>query len=428
MPKNNTAAMQTEGVPGFDWGSYSDGWNGKSLKRNNRVKTKKNDRQVTVLSHEKYAASTYRKYLEGNVEAKEIKTGDVLAITDLRPMDDTHVMATVKGGANNIVIDLEKEGRYLQSLQFNGEAMSKEVFNACLRNDQIKERIISMGISVRVGTDAEKASIWDGFVESLNRELLAQIEKPTRGYIARVIDFNSGGLIVEISNAVRAFLPSSLIATSHQAVEAFEDYVGKDLEVMVETFRPGRGFIVSRKKFINAVLPGKIAQLAETLEADQDKPIVGKITGFAVYGIFVQIDQYITGMLHKSLVSDTLREIMRDNQGELNLGDTIEVYVHRIDDTRVILSDVPSDQRDEVIARREAEDEAEKAAIAAEQARLEAEKAAEAEAAENERMARLADTFMQSTTATIDITVSAPVDVESIEVSAGYAAETAEED
>lgn len=414
MSKNNTATA-TEGVPGFDWSVYSDGWNGKSLKKNRRIKTKKTDTGVAILSHEKYAAQTYRKYLAGTVESKEIKKGDHLTITDLNPLDNDQVMATVKGGANNIIIDLNKEGKYLSQISMGGSAMSKDVFTACLRNPQIKETIINMGLTARVGTDTEKASIWDGFVDNLNKTLYEQIEKPTNGYMAHVVGYNTGGLVVEISNAVKAFLPSSLIATSHQALLPFEEYVGQDLEVMVEAYRPGRGFIVSRKKFINTILPGKVGQLAEQLEDNQDQVFVGEITGFAVYGIFVQIDQYITGMLHKSLVSDHLREIMRDNQGELNLGDKIEVYVHRIDDTRVILSDVPSEFRDEVIARREAEDEAEKAAYAEEQARLEAEAAAAVQALEDERLAALAETITISRDATIDMSVLAAEPVQKTE-------------
>lgn len=405
MANNNTSAMANEGMPGFDWGVYNDGWNGKSLKKNRRVKTKKTDRNVSILSHENYAASTYRKYLAGPVESKEIKKGDVLKITDLLPVDADHVMATVKGGANNIVIDLTKESRYLSTIEFNGESMTKEVFTACIRNQQIKDSIINMGLTARVGTDAEKASIWDGFVSSLTQELHQQIENPTRAYMAHVIGSNNGGLIVEISGAVKAFLPSSLIATSHQALLPFEEYMDQNIEVMVEAFRPGKGFIVSRKKFINAILPGKINGLMEILEDDQDHVFTGKITGFAVYGIFVQLDQYITGMLHKSLVSDTLRDIMRENNGELNLGDEIDVYVHRIDDTRVILSDVPSMNRDEVIARREAEDEAEKAAYAEMLAHQEADAAAAAQAAEDERLAALASTLVMRPESSFDIPV-----------------------
>ena len=68
-------------------------------------------------------------------------------------------------------------------------------------------------------------------------------------------------------------------------------------------------------------------------------------------------------MLHKSLVSDTTREAMRQNS--IKPGTEFNVYIHKIENNRVILSDVPSDERDAVIAKRELEDEQEKAARAA---------------------------------------------------------------
>ena len=391
MSKENTAALQNEGAPGFDWSIYDGGYNGKTLKRNKKVQTRKTDFGVNVLSHEKYAASVYRKYLGGKIEAKEIKSGDILEISDLIPLSDSTVMATVKGGANNIVIDLDKEAKFLSNIAIGDTEMTKETFNACLRNPNVKAQLLKMNISAKVGTDESKASIWDAFVANLTKEFHEQLVKPTRGYMAYVIGTNDGGLIVEISKAIKAFLPGSLISSSKLSAEDYESYVGKYLEVMVEDYRYGRGFIVSRKKFIQAVQPAKLAKLAEQLEDNPELCFTGKITGCTKFGIFVQIDDYITGMLHKSLVSDIIRQQMRDETVEL--GSEIDVYVHRIEDGRVILSDVCLADRDAIIAAREAEDEAEKAAYAEELARLEAEQAAAEQAATDAYIESLADTI-----------------------------------
>ena len=61
-------------------------------------------------------------------------------------------------------------------------------------------------------------------------------------------------------------------------------------------------------------------------------------------------------MLHQTLVKDETREAMRNN--EIAAGSNAQVYVHKIEKNRVILSDVPSDEREAVIARREAEETA----------------------------------------------------------------------
>jgi hypothetical protein len=64
------------------------------------------------------------------------------------------------------------------------------------------------------------------------------------------------------------------------------------------------------------------------------------------------------------------REAMRNN--EIVAGTEVQVYVHKIEGTRVILSDVPSTEREPIIARREAEEEREKAeAISAKMAMAE---------------------------------------------------------
>lgn len=403
MSKENTAALKNEGAPGFDWAMYDGGYNGKSLKRNKKVQIRKTDTGITVLSHEKYAASVYRKYLGEAIEPKEIKSGDVLKITDLTPLTDNTVMATVKNGANNIIIDLEKEAKFLSNISIGDTVMTKETFNACIRNQAVKNELLKMDLAAKVGTDESKASIWDGFVTNLTKELHEQLIKPTRGYMAYVISANDGGLIVEISKAIKAFLPGSLISSSKLSAETdYESYIGKYLEVMVEDYRYGRGFIVSRKKFIQAVQPAKIAKLVEQLDENPEMCFRGKITGNTKFGIFVQLDEYITGMLHKSLVSDLIRQEMRDNT--IDLGSEIDVYVHRIEDNRVILSDVPLNERDAIIAAREAEDEAEKAAYAEEMARLEAEQAA-LEKAE-------ADAYIESLASTIGMANPLHADLE----------------
>jgi ribosomal protein S1 len=102
------------------------------------------------------------------------------------------------------------------------------------------------------------------------------------------------------------------------------------------------------------MLPVKIQQLKEQLKENKDKVFTGHVTGHTEFGIFVELDDFITGMLHKTLVRDETREQMKANS--IEPGTEIQVYVHKIEGNRVILSDVPSEERDAVIARREAEE------------------------------------------------------------------------
>ena len=106
------------------------------------------------------------------------------------------------------------------------------------------------------------------------------------------------------------------------------------------------------------VRPLKLKPIIDSLNSEPDKLYTGTVTGATQFGIFVELDEYITGMLHKTLVSDSMRDDMRE--GVIKPGDVLSVYVHKVENNRVILSDVPSSERDLVIKKREAEDNAEK--------------------------------------------------------------------
>ena len=123
---------------------------------------------------------------------------------------------------------------------------------------------------------------------------------------------------------------------------------------MVESWNPRYGFVVSRKKYLNKVRPYKVQPIVDTLEKNPDKIYVGRVTGSTYFGVFVELDEFITGMLHKTLASDQMRQAMRDNT--IAEGSEIQVYVHAVEGTRVIFSDVPLSERDAVIAKREAEE------------------------------------------------------------------------
>ena len=146
-------------------------------------------------------------------------------------------------------------------------------------------------------------------------------------------------------------------------IDDYESYIGKVMEVMIESWNPKYGFVVSRKKFINKVAPFKMQPIEETLKKAPETVYKGKITGANQFGVYVELDEFITGMIHKTLASDTLRDAMRKNAAEGGVivpGTEVEVYVHKIENGRLILSDVAPKERKAVIARREAEDNAEK--------------------------------------------------------------------
>ena len=339
----------------FDWSMYEDGWNGRSLKINKNVKV--NNPKDKVYCHEAYAQEVYDKLCGGKEPvSKELKKNTLVNITDLEPINDNTVMATINNGETNIIIDLDKEQKFMNTITINGKPGNKENFITSLQIPDLKKQILSMDLYAKVGTDTEKASIWDGYVAKLTNELIEQQTENSKAFEATILSTNKGGFVVEIMGIIKAFMPGSMAAKNR--VTDYESMVGQKLEVMVESYDKNIGFVVSRKKYLNTILPVKLRDLAKQLKKNQDMPFIGHVTDSTPYGVFVEIDEYITGMMHKSLVSDNTREAMRNRT--IKPGDEYTVYIHKIENNRVILSDVPSSERDAVIARREAEDELEK--------------------------------------------------------------------
>ena len=352
----------------FDWTPYEYGWNGKSLKVSTKIKANKGDK---VYCHGSYAQDLYYKYAGIKVEGcKDLTKNALVKVDNIEVVNDTTLMATINGGSNNVIIDLNKEQKFIDWLNnFCSGDLNKDNMAIALRNEEFKQQVIDLGLSAKITAgDIEKASIWDGHVEALTREMREQVTKNTRAYMATIMSTNKGGFVVDIMNTVLAFMPGSMAAANR--VTDFEGMVGTKFEVMVESYDPNFGFVVSRKKYLKTMLPVKIQELENILDKDKDTVFTGHVTGTTPFGVFVEIDEFITGMLHKTLVRDETREAMRNNS--IAAGTEVKVYIHKIEKSkarengkfvdryRVILSDVPSDERDAVIARREAEETEEK--------------------------------------------------------------------
>ena len=351
--------IPSEGIEGFNWEEF-EADNIDRLHVNKKVKVAKGSGDK-VFSFSPDAQATYNRYKNIVVpETKELNKDSIVPISDLKVVNKDTILATINHGANDIIIDLNKEAKFFSLLTVGKVVLSKATFIESINIPEIKKQILSMNLSAKVGSDVEKGSIWDGYVASLTKEMIGQITNPTIAYNAVIIDTNRGGFVVEISGVLTAFMPGSAAAANK--ITDYDGMVGKSMEVMVESYDPNNGFVVSRKKYLKTMLPLKLQELIEKLKENPDLTFTGTVTGSTDYGIFVEIDEYITGMLHKTLVSDTLRDRMR--QATVENGETITVYIHSIEGNRIILSDVPTSERDAVIKKREAEEAEEEAARA----------------------------------------------------------------
>lgn len=352
--KQKIKRVEEVGDPNFDWSLYDKGWNGKSLKSNPDFKNAAKQAREKVYSFEAYAKEEYDLYKGINPKLAKDESG-IVYINNLKKLDKDNILASVNDGANDIVININKEAKYLSLLSSEaGTEISKDTFMNLLESSDGRKSLLELNIPVELSKNMEKASIWNGHTKNLEADMKRNITDEKNAYYCKILHVNNGGYIVEVAKSIKAFMPTSMAAMNR--ITNPEELVGKNMEVMVESYNSRFGFIVSRKKYLKRVMPAKIAELNAKIKENPDLLFEGKVTGTTPFGIFIELDEYLTGMIHKTLVSDELKAKMKS--GQIKAGDIIPCYVHTIDNIgRIILSDVPRVEREAVIAIREKEDE-----------------------------------------------------------------------
>lgn len=404
----------------FDWSLYDDGWNGSGLKINKKIKVYKTDEagnkveeKVKVYCHEKYAQSDYSKYFGPHKSSfmfddgvKDLVEGNVVKIKDVSlskikdkegnviGYSDELVVSTTTGGS--AIINLAKENKFFETF-----GLSKEEGKAFLFSDEYKKKFIEDGYLAKIGRHGH-ASLYDGFLLKTQNEFMEQIAlgmKANKAYIAHITDYNRGGFICNVQG-LRCFLPASQAAANK--VINFEDLVGTTTEVMIMRFIEGTGFIVSRKMYLAKVTPGKVEELKTDWKANPERIYRATVTGTQDFGVFLEINEFYTGLLHKMYVTEeTARRIEFTNtwnkslqpdpelppiipdpdtipDGVIKPGDWFDVIIHNItDDNRIVFTNIldPNErkavievrekEKAEYDAKRAAEDKAERAAALA---------------------------------------------------------------
>jgi len=395
----------------FDWSLYEDGWNGAGLKVNHKVKTADGEK-IKIYCHEPYAQEVYDKYFgENRVSTtfedgvKDLIEGNVVKIKDLKLVTNTNgeitdemVISTSTGGS--AIINLAKENKFFEIF-----GMTKEEAKAKLFDDNAKANFLKGDYLAKIERHG-RASLYDGFLLKTQEEFMEQVElgmKSNKAYIAHITGYNKGGFICNVQG-LRCFLPASQ-ATANKVIN-FEDLVGTSTEVMMMRFIEGTGFIVSRKMYLAKVTPNKIKELKEDWKKNPERIYRATVTGTQDFGVFLEINEYYTGLLHKMYVTEEtakrieltyawnkslqpdpeLPPITPDPdtipEGVIKPGDWFDVIIYNItDDNRIVFTnildknerkavvEVREKEKAEYDAKRAAEERAEKAAVFAQKLR-----------------------------------------------------------
>jgi len=120
---------------------------------------------------------------------------------------------------------------------------------------------------------------------------------------------------------LEAFLPQVLAGVNRIPDAEKESLVGQKLEMCVETYSKDKGtWIVSRRKYLELLIPEFIEQL------NSDTLYKGTVTDTKTYGVFIEFNECLTGMIYKT----ALLPEYRDNFRNIKAGDEMEFYVKEV--------------------------------------------------------------------------------------------------
>ncbi len=321
----------------FNWEYESSYKGGNRLIPNPNIKGL--DQKTKVFSHEPYAQEQFDLYNQSSTKSvkKDLTKGDCVSIVEIPFIDKDRMTIEILGGLT-IDIDLNREKRFVQIYGYQTPAEFAQV----LSSPEVRKNFVSSGFYAYVieSSPSLKISLWQGHIKKTKDEFMEQISSPSKAYAAKILNCNRGGYFVEVSG-VEAFMPGSLAAPNK--IMDFQTLVGKEVIVMIEDFlKEMNSFIVSHKKYIEHVLPQRIAEL------DMNRIYSGTITGTSKFGIFVEFGEIFTGLLHHSKMKEATLLKFRDR--EFKPGDPLSFYIGEVTkDNRIILTEESPEEKKQKI-------------------------------------------------------------------------------
>lgn len=140
--------------------------------------------------------------------------------------------------------------------------------------------------------------------------------------VAKVKELIPAGYMLDIymdNVTIDAFMPNTLADVNKLANP--ESIIGETLNVMLETLQQEKGvYVVSRRKYLKTLIPEEIKKLKK------DIIYTGEVTGTTPFGVFVQFNNCLTGMIHKMNVNTE----WQNKWNQILPGMAIDFYVKEI--------------------------------------------------------------------------------------------------
>ena len=314
---NETPAVLEE----FDWEAYEADCPTKARKPNPHIKSPKG---VKVFSREPYAQELLDLYENHDRDGGvifDVKIGQTYS-GKVYGIDENWASVDI-GYRENVYIDLGRESSDITDALASGMLVDVEVTSDKFSN----QRGFVIG------------SIGAGMATAKFNEILASIEEGNTAYVGKVLKMIPGGGYMVDIQGVECFMPGSLAGINK--LHDFESIIGQEMYFVPVTYSHEKStIVVSHRKYLQAMIPGEIEKLKGDLENSQK----GHVTGSAKYGVFVEFNTCLTGMIHvNDLSADYLK---RHKKQEIKPGEEIEFKIKDIiSNTKITLTQVEKVER-----------------------------------------------------------------------------------
>jgi small subunit ribosomal protein S1 len=300
----------------FDWETHQSLCPTRSRKCNEKLV---NTGEFNVYSHEPYAQD-FLNMLNGFESKKmpkmQIANGEIHSGT-IDSINAEWVSVDI-GYRENVYVNVLKEEISVRGLFELGAEVKIQV----LQTGETKGYVLG--------------SISAGVKSAVVSEIMDSISGGSTGYMGNVSQMIPGGGYIVTIQGIECFMPGSL-AGINKLVD-FESIVGTDMYVVPVSFSEKRGtIVVSHREYLKAMIPTRIEELSE----NPDQEITGNVTGSAKYGVFVEFNECLTGMIH---VNDLTPEILNLHKSrEVKPGDSISFRIKEVvSPEKIILTQVDS--------------------------------------------------------------------------------------
>ena len=178
-----------------------------------------------------------------------------------------------------------------------------------LEQDMFENLHVGDPIKVMITEISDDPYFIRGSLNDLLKLNIANIVKEhyneNKPFFATVKESQPAGYYLDLDiegKIINSFMPNTLAGVNK--LHDPTSIVGEKFEVMIETLEQDKGiYVVSRKKYLEELIPERIKQLKKEWIKDKNKVYEGIITGTTPFGAFIEFWDYLTCMIHRYNIS-----------------------------------------------------------------------------------------------------------------------------